>query len=257
MLIEERHRAILDILNETGRITTSIIQRQFSVGYGTAVRDLDILEEKGLLKRTHGGAVPARQVGYNPNIGKMTSKERCENVREDYLSIAKCAIEQIKDDDVIYITSASVGYLMAREIGEKRCTVVTNSSSVAEELRGKFGLRVILTGGEMDANGNFYDDFTLSAINRLRFDKCFITAASCSKKFGLSIQSSRSISLTKAVIENSRRVIGLFPSEKLGTDSVLQICPISALDALITDSGAAEETINELKEGELEVITAK
>ena len=62
MFIEERHQAILSWLEEKGSITTGDIQEQYGVSYESAKRDLRILEEKGLLKRTHGGALPLHQV---------------------------------------------------------------------------------------------------------------------------------------------------------------------------------------------------
>ena len=62
MFIEERHRAILEMLEQKGSITTSDIQLKFNISYDSAKRDLRILEEKGLLKRTHGGALPLRQI---------------------------------------------------------------------------------------------------------------------------------------------------------------------------------------------------
>ncbi|WP_029323895.1 DeoR family transcriptional regulator [Butyrivibrio sp. AE3004] len=62
MFIEERHQAILKYLQENGSITNADIQNSFGVSYDSAKRDLRILEEKGLLKRTHGGAIPVRQV---------------------------------------------------------------------------------------------------------------------------------------------------------------------------------------------------
>ena len=58
MFIEERHQAILDLLAKNGSILNSEIQEKFDVSYDSAKRDLRILEEKGLLKRTHGGAIP-------------------------------------------------------------------------------------------------------------------------------------------------------------------------------------------------------
>lgn len=61
MFIEERHQAILDILAKHESITTSEIQEKFGVSYDSAKRDLRILEEKGLLKRTHGGAIPIKK----------------------------------------------------------------------------------------------------------------------------------------------------------------------------------------------------
>ncbi|MBR3801876.1 MAG: DeoR/GlpR transcriptional regulator [Clostridia bacterium] len=247
MFIEERHQEILRILSEKGRISNSEIQEIFQVSYDSAKRDLRLLEEKGLLKRTHGGAIPARQVGGNV-IRNLSPNERVVEVKENYLAIAKEAVKAIEENDVIYITNASVGYLMSQNIGEVACTVVTNSISIAEELRKKENITVILAGGEMQANGCFYDSFALSLINRLRFDKCFITSACASANFGLSIQKARSVGLTNAVINNSKTVCGLYPVEKIGFDSVISICPANKLDYLITDSESSEDDLTSFEE---------
>ncbi len=262
LLVEERHRAILDIISDKGSITTSMIQLKFGVGYDTAKRDLRLLEEKGLLKRTHGGAVPVKQIGFRPEgIHALSSKDRCAVVDEKYMKIARAAVKLIEHNDVIFITAASIGYLMAKAIREgglegKFCSVVTNSSTVAEELRGVASVRVFVTGGEMKENGNFYDDFALSMIERMRFDKYFITSASCSASFGLSIQGENSIIVSKAVLKNTRRVIGLYPSAKIGNDSIIQICPIDKVDVLITDDGIPEETLAEFRELGVDAVIA-
>lgn len=88
MFIEERHQAILDLLNENGRISNLEIQEKFEVSYDSAKRDLRILEEKGLLKRTHGGAIPARQIG-GGICADLSPKERVENVKETTLQSRK------------------------------------------------------------------------------------------------------------------------------------------------------------------------
>ena len=247
MFIEERHQAILNILSEKGRISNSEIQEIFQISYDSAKRDLRLLEEQGLLKRTHGGAIPARQVGGNV-IRNLSPDERVVEVKENYLAIAKEAVKAIEENDVVYITNASVGYLMAQNIGETACTVVTNSISIAEELRKNENVTVILAGGEMQANDCFYDSFALSLINRLRFDKCFVTSACVSANFGLSIQKSRSVELTNAVINNSKAVYGLYPVEKIGFDSVISICPADKLDFIITDSDSFEDDLMSFEE---------
>ena len=64
MFIEERHKKILELLNEKQSITNQEIQERFGISYDTAKRDLRLLEEQGLLKRTHGGAIPLRNIGF-------------------------------------------------------------------------------------------------------------------------------------------------------------------------------------------------
>ena len=255
MFKEERHSEILRYIEENGKITTAQIQRMYSVGYGTAMNDLDELAEKGLVQRTHGGALKMKQVGYAPdNIRFLSSKERCVEITDNYLAIARKAIEMIEKNDVIYLTTASLGYIIAKELPDDLfVTVVVNSISIAEELRSK-QCRVILTGGEMHENGNFYDDFTTAMLRRIKFDKCFLTSAACTASFGLSVQTARNIGLTNIVIENSRKVIGMYPAAKLGCDSILQICPANVMDILITEAEADDDACSALSELGIDVV---
>lgn len=256
MFMEERHNEIVRLLAEQGRVSNAEIQELFQISYDSAKRDLRILEEQGLLKRTHGGAIPARQVGANV-IKDLASDERVREVKENYLAIAQKAVCEIAENDVVYITNASVGFLMAQNMGDVSCTVVTNSLAIAGELRKKANITVLLAGGEMQKNGCFYDSFALSMIKRLRFDKCFVTSACVSAKFGLSVQKSRSLELTNAVINNSKTVYGLYPVEKIGFDSVISICPANKLHYMITDSEAAEDDLLQFEEMGIKIKTAE
>ena len=126
---------------------------------------------------------------------------------------------------------------------------------MAEELRHKDNVSVILTGGEMDEKGSFYDAFAIDMIRKLRFDKSFITAACISPEFGLSIQKSQAISFWNAIIDSSKETIGLFPVEKIGFESVVSICPANRLDMLITDNEASEEDIEAFDDLGINVVT--
>ena len=257
MFKEERQAEILGIVEEEGRISTAVIQRKFRVGYGTARNDLDELAERGLLKRTHAGAVSIRTegVGQPSGIHDLSAKERCEEVKENYRRIAEAAVGRIREDDVVFLTSASIGYLCAVAMPEKlRCTAVTNSSSVAEALRKKRNVRVILTGGEMEENGNFYDDFTLSVLRQLRFDRAFLTAAGLSAEFGMSAQGGGSVPVYREVIARSREVCGLFPAEKIGAEYMRQICGAEEIDVLITEENAAEGELDALGEKGVKIV---
>lgn len=255
MFIEERHQAILNLLSKNGRLSIDEITEKFEISVESARRDLRILEEKGLLKKTHGGALPAHQiaVGKPPKVtGKVTE------VYPNYLAIAKKAVSLIKNNDVVFITSASVGYLMTQNIpNDLHIRVVTNSIIIAEELRVKDNISVILLGGEIDNKGNCYDAFAIDMIKHLRFDKCFITSAFISSNFGLSIQKSQAISFWNALIDSSKETVGLYPTEKIGFESVVSICPANRLDKLITDWDASEEDLSVFDEQGIELIVVE
>lgn len=160
----------------------------------------------------------------------------------------------IKDNDVVFILQSSIGYMMAQNLPtDIRFRVVTNSIIIAEEIRTKDNISVILVGGEMDSKGTCYDAFAVDMINRLRFDKSLITAACFSPSFGLSIQKSQAINFWNAVINSSKLTVGLSPTEKIGFESIVSIYPSNRLDILITDWEACEEDLTAFEDQGIKV----
>ena len=251
MFIEERHREILKRLNASGTITTAEIQRLFGIGYDSAKRDLRILEEKGLLKRTHGGAI------------SLSAPERKETLRivkderPDIVSIARYAVSLIKPDEVVFLPASPVGLQMVRGLPDGLSVrVVTNSLALAEEARQRQGTKVFMIGGELDDRGCATDSFATETIRRIRMAKSFITTAGVSASFGLSVQKSVSVAFWNAVIGSSSAVIGLYPSERFGVDSVFSVCGAQRLNCVITDGRADTSRISEFAESGVKVIVA-
>ncbi len=251
MFIEERHREILKRLNASGTITTAEIQRLFGIGYDSAKRDLRILEEKGLLKRTHGGAI------------SLSAPERKETLRivkderPDIVSIARYAVSLIKPDEVVFLPASPVGLQMVRGLPDGLSVrVVTNSLALAEEARQRQGTKVFMIGGELDDRGCATDSFATETIRRIRMAKSFITTAGVSAGFGLSVQKSVSVAFWNAVIGSSSAVIGLYPSERFGVDSVFSVCVAQRLNCVITDGRADTSRISEFAESGVKVIVA-
>ena len=179
-------------------------------------------------------------------------------IKTNYHAIAMHAVSMLKNNDVVFLISATVGFFIAQNIpSDIKLRVVTNSIAIAEELRRKPNVSVIMLGGEMDDKGNCYDAFAIETIKKLRFDKSFITSAAISPEFGLSIQRSQAISFYSAVIESSKQVIGLFPTEKIGFDSVVSICPANKLDILITDWNALEEDLSGFDEQGIDLVVVE
>ena len=251
MFIEERHREILKRLNASGTITTAEIQRLFGIGYDSAKRDLRILEEKGLLKRTHGGAI------------SLSAPERKETLRivkderPDIVSIARYAVSLIKPDEVVFLPASPVGLQMVRGLPDGLSVrVVTNSLALAEEARQRQGTKVFMIGGELDDRGCATDSFATETIRRIRMAKSFITTAGVSAGFGLSVQKSVSVAFWNAVTGSSSAVIGLYPSERFGVDSVFSVCGAQRLNCVITDGRADTSRISEFAESGVKVIVA-
>lgn len=256
MFIEERHEAILKILKDNGRISIGEIQDEFNVSVESARRDLRLLEERGLLKRTYGGAIELPQVG--AQAPRKMDPRKIENIKENYVEIAKEAVKLIAEDDVVYITSASIGYFMTKYIPEDlKITVVTNSIVIADELKYRDNITVYVAGGKMRAKGSIVDTFATEFVKNMHFDISFMTGAGFSLDFGLSNGTHETATFQKTVINNSRKNIVLVPNEKLGFDSFIKVVDYDKFDVMITDWDAVEEELIKFESAGLKVITVK
>ncbi len=253
MLIEERHQKIIEILEQNRSVRAREIQETFEIGFDTARRDLRILEEKGLLKRTHGGAIPILQVGFTSP--KTHTARDITEVKTHHLNIALRAVEMIRQNDVVFIQGASVGFFMVKNLPvDIEFSVVTNSIILADELRHYNNINCFVIGGQLTPTGQLRDHFAVEMIKEMRFDISFVTAAKYSSEFGMSIQTSNSVSIYKALIESSRKTVGLFPHEKIGYDSIIKACEPNDLDVIITDGETCLTDIDKIKRVGVEVI---
>lgn len=253
MFIEERHQEIIKIIKEKGRISISEIQEKFNISVESARRDLRILEEQGMLKRTYGGAIELVQVG--AQAPRKMDPRKIENIKENYVAIAREAVKYIREDDVVYITSATIGYFMTKFIPDDiNITVVTNSIVIADELKYKDNVTVYVVGGKMRAKGSIVDSFAAEFVKNMHFDISFMTGAGFSEEFGLSNGTHETALFQKNVINNSRKNVALMPNEKIGFNSFIKVVDAEKFDLLITDWDAVEDELVKFESLEIKVV---
>lgn len=257
MFMEERHLAILDMIKENGRISIGEIQEKFDVSVESARRDLRILEEKGLLKRTHGGAIPILSVGFTPprkrNLDHM-------NVFENYDAIAKKAATLIKPNDVVYLTGGSFGFIMLNYLPKEfNFTLVLNSVTLASKLTDRDNLSVYITGGKMRMHdsASVVDSMATAFVKNLHFDLSYITGAGLTADFGFSNGTDETATFQRAVIENSRKNVLLMPNQKVGVNAFVKVCDIDCFDVLITDWDSVEDELMKIEEAGVQVIVVE
>ena len=244
MFMEERQKDIVKRVNETGRILVSEIQSLYQVSADCARKDLRLLESKGLLQRTYGGAIAAPQKGIYPE--KNYNPKDLSDVKKSYMAVAKRAVKFIERQDIIYLTSSLVGYYMALNLPQTmEFTVVTNSITVAEAIRKQEQISLIFLGGEMSHRGHCHDFYTLQMVNNMRMDKAFLSHSALSLDFGASIHNSAGVEFGKAVMKNSTMNLGLYPSEKIGKNSIHSVCKAADYDLIITDEQVSEDFLTQ------------
>ena len=252
IFMEERQREIAEQIRKNGKITINEIVEKYNVSGESARRDLRLLDENGLCKRTRGGAITPIQTRMIPppdrNYDTMP-------IWETHDAIAKRAAQDVRENDVVYLTSGSLGFLMLRHLPrDLKYTLVVNSVDIANRLRAWENVEVYLAGGKMRRSASMVDSMATEFIKKLHFDVCFLTGAGLSVQFGLSNCTDETATFQRAVIANSRRRILLMPGHKVGLDAFVQVCPADKFDTLITDWEGIEEELTKIGESGVEVI---
>jgi len=257
MFIEERHREILEIIKTNGRVEINEIQEKFNVSVDSARRDLRLLEEKGLVKRTYGGAITAAQVGLRPPNCAWNMAD-IERIYENVDAIAKKAVTFIKPNDAVYITSGSVGYVMLKYLPANfEFTVITNSVDSAYFLKKYKNVQTFLIGGKMRPNGRVVDAFAQETARNMRFDLSFLTGAGFTADFGASNGTPETVTFQRIIAGNTKKNIALFPCEKIGHNAFLKDVDSKKFNLLITDWNANEADLAKIEDAGIEVIVVK
>lgn len=246
MYAEERQREIAQMIEQQGNVSIARLVERYGVSNESIRRDLRALEQQGLCKRTHGGAIRPTQVSVLPprdrNFDDMP-------ILDNYDRIAAHAVTLIKPGDMVYLTGGSFGFLMLRHLPkELKCTLVVNNADIAGRLRAFPNADVYVAGGLMRKSGSIVDSMAREFMARLHFDLCFITGGGLTADFGLSNGTDETASLQRQVMHNSRRKVLLMPSQKVGTDSFIKVCDAADFDALITDWDCVEDELVRLEE---------
>ncbi len=246
MYAEERQREIAQMIEQNGMVSIADLTRKYSISSESVRRDLRTLEQAGLCKRTHGGAIRPQQVSVLPprdrNFDEMP-------IFDNYDRIAAHAVRLIRPGDMVYLTGGSCGFLMLRHLPQDlKCTLVVNNADIAARLRPFTNIDVYVAGGRMRSSGSIVDSMATEFMSRLHFDLAFITGGGLTAAFGLSNGTDETAALQRQVIRNARRKVLLMPSQKIGVDAFVKVCDAAAFDDLITDWDCVEDELLKLEE---------
>lgn len=255
MFMEERHREIAETINEQGKITVAEITSKYGISDESARRDLRLLEQKGVCKRTHGGAIVPQQVSVRPPVDR---DYKTMPVFDNYREIARTGAEMIRENDVVYLTGGSFGYIMLSFLPRDiRYTVVVNNVDLGKELRAFDNVDTYIAGGKMRQSGSITDSLAADFVSRLHFDLCFITGAGLTAEFGLSNGTDETATFQRTVIRNSKKRCLLMPSGKVGVNSFIKVCDAEEFQSVITDWDCVEDQITAIEDKGVTVVVVE
>jgi len=250
MLAIDRRNAIANLVNEQGSVTQAELVRLFKVSTETIRKDLLALENEKLLTRTHGGAI---RVGK----GLMPLRERHKDHVVEKRELCTYALPMIQNGDVIALDEGSTCAELAKLIACTfyNLTIATHSLEIFNILRENPGFELILLGGrfireEMACAGML----TLSMIEQMHFDKCFLFPSGISLKFGLTDCQEAMTQVQRAYISRSSQVYVLAYSQRFETAESIKLDDVNPAYTYITDAALPTEIYNSYKERNLTVI---
>jgi len=252
LFTDERRDKIIELLQKNGRVLAKELADMFELSIDSIRRDLTIMEEKGLLKRTHGGAIPAAKVRNSPLPPDLRYKEGAPH--QD--AISKLAASFIQEKDTVFIGSAGIHFGMLKFLPDVPFTVVTNAIRVADALKDREAIDVYLVGGKVKSSGNISDALANQFLRQFTLDICFVTGGGVSKN-GVSTSSPDVATLGRTAVEISRKRICLAPHEKLGIDFFVKEGPITDMDLLITDNESNINAIEDIENKGVKVLIAQ
>lgn len=253
MFAKERHTKILEMLKETGSVTTAQLVDAFSVSIETIRRDLLILEESGMLQRVHGGAVA---------MGDMIAfRELPQRMQENVAQkqeLCRTAMDFIKNGDTIGVDSGSTAVLFAEALKERfsDLTVITYSLDVFLILNQYKNFRVILCGGDYYPTENcFVGVLALNMLSSLHVQKVFLFPTAVSIQHGIFDHESEVLIMQQTLRRIASQVFVLADSSKFEHTDLLKQEDMLPSYIYVTDSALSATLKAMYLENHIQIFT--
>lgn len=232
----QRKNYIMKMLQERDSLDVITLSQRLDTSKVTIRKDLDELAEKGLVIRTHGGAVLAEK----QNLVRLISNTIKEHT-EAKKAICKHALRYVEPGKSVIIDSGSTTVHLAPLVAKKNITVITNSILVIQELAGAESVELLIIGGllrrpSLAAIGSP----ARSYLSQVHVDTLFLGASGFSLEQGITCTNLIEADTKQAMIASASKVCLLADSSKFGTVSLAKVCNWSDIDMLITDDGLSE-----------------
>lgn len=253
----ERKSEIINILEQNGKVDVNELAGRFSTSRETIRRDLREMEEDGVLKRTHGGAV-FQSAGTTPNEYPVAVRE-IQRYHEKN-AICRRAAAFIKDGDIVFVDNSSTCiYLIQYIPADIRVTILTNSVKLLlESLSSRNPNHLIFCMGGVfnGSNLSLYGNITLKNAGEFRPNKAFMSCTGIHPENQLADSSVLEVDTKRLMVERAQEVYILADYSKFHRTGQVYLCDLSSIDCVITDSKTKAEDAAFLGEMGIELVIA-
>lgn len=233
--MSERHTKILELLTESEKVEVVRLSELLQVSQVTIRKDLDQLENKGLIMREHGFATLNSSDDINNRLAYHYDVKQ---------KIAKLASASIHDGETIMIESGSCCALLALEIAKTKqdITLITNSAFIADYIRKVGQVKIILLGGEYQKESQvMVGPITRKCVETFFVDKFFIGTDGFSKQSGFTGNDYMRSETVRDMAKQAKRVIVVSESSKFEQVGTVNLLPTQDVSCIVTDSDIPKE----------------
>jgi len=243
---EVRRRQIMHYIKQQGKISIAELVDKFQCSEATARRDLELLDKRGEIIRTIGGALYEGM----SNAREVSFSEKRKQLWLEKEAIARKTMELIEEGDSICLSGGTTTYLIARELKARRnVNVVTNAVNIAMELADADGLQVVVIGGVMRAkNFELCGPLAEKTIEHLNIGKMFLGVDGFTIEQGITTFSEQEAQTARMLMSRARETVAVFDHSKIGKTSLFSIAPLTDLSAIVTDEAPGAEVERYLKD---------
>jgi DeoR family transcriptional regulator, fructose operon transcriptional repressor len=253
LFAEERQRAIVEHLRQQGKITVEAMTVVFGVSPPTIRADLTRLEERGLLRRTHGGAIAVGSTLYEPPYAERAVLRQAEK-----RAIADAAAALVQDGETLLLDAGTTCHEIALRLKDfRRLTVVTNSLASAQALAENDGLEVVIIGGTLQPRRRAtLGSLAARFLEPIQCDRAFVGVSGVHPSAGLTVVDFDAAQLKRAMMEKGKQAVIVADCSKIGQAAFACIGPLANAHLLITDSGVSADDRAALDAAGIHVIIA-
>ena len=243
MFAEERKAEILQLMESGKPVKVGDLSQRFEVSESTIRRDLQELENSGLIQRTHGGAISVQ------STFELSYQEKEIRFYDEKQKIAKAAAELVKDGETVFLDAGTTTLQIAYALRGKPITVATNGMDIAQVFVEDSQVEVIVLGGSLRKNTRSLVGFlTNEMLTRLHFDKVFLAANAVDPELGVSTPNLIEAETKRHMVKAGKEVILVVDHSKLWEKAMCKICSLSEINLLLTDDGLEAADVKRLSQ---------
>lgn len=256
MPAELRLQRIQQQLEQRGFVRVRELAEELGVSTVTARADLQTLEERQCAYRVHGGAMPLS------GRGERTFEEVATQRADEKRAVAAAAATLVSSGETVILDVGTSAAALATELVARpdldELTIVTSGLKIALALEAAHPrFTVVVSGGTLrPKQHSLVDPLATEMLQMLSVDTAFLGCNGVSVEYGVTNLNLPEASVKRAMLGAARRTVVLADSSKLGARALAPVCTLDDVDVLVTDDGADESKIEQLKAAGVDVVVA-